>query len=92
MSDVKHVKLRIRGKVQGVFYRASAKQKADELGVKGFVKNEKDGSVYLEAEGEESTIYKFIKWCNIGPSGADVDAVEIVEGDSLNFKIFEIIR
>lgn len=92
MSEVKHVKLRIRGKVQGVFYRASAKQKADEFGVKGFVKNEKDGSVYLEAEAEESVLYKYIKWCNMGPPGANVDAVEIEEGNTVNFKIFEIIR
>jgi acylphosphatase len=48
---MKHINIKITGKVQGVFFRASTKAVADQIGVKGFVKNEKDGSVYVEAEG-----------------------------------------
>jgi acylphosphatase len=51
-----HKNLYISGKVQGVFYRKSTKEIADKLGVKGFVQNMPDGSVYAEAEGEEADI------------------------------------
>ncbi|HNU41845.1 MAG TPA: acylphosphatase, partial [Cyclobacteriaceae bacterium] len=45
-----HINILVTGTVQGVYYRASTKQKADELGIKGFVRNQPDGSVYIEAE------------------------------------------
>jgi acylphosphatase len=47
------LQIRVWGKVQGVFYRASAKQEADKLGIRGTVKNEPDGSVVIQAEGSE---------------------------------------
>jgi len=72
----KRVVLKIFGKVQGVFFRQSAKEKADELGVVGFAKNEKDGSVFMEAEGEKKKLDLFIKWCQKGPSRAQVEKVE----------------
>jgi acylphosphatase len=50
-----HVSIRISGKVQGVFFRASTKGKAEQYGINGFVRNEKDGSVYIEAEGRRKT-------------------------------------
>jgi acylphosphatase len=60
----KHFNIRISGRVQGVFFRASTKAKAEELGISGFVQNEPDGSVYIEAEGEEATdgkIYRMVQ-------------------------------
>ena len=56
----KHTNLKIYGRVQGVFFRYTAKEKADEFAVTGFARNEEDGSVYIEAEGEEENLDKFI--------------------------------
>lgn len=88
--ELKHFKIIVSGKVQGVFYRASAKQKADELGITGFVRNEFNGDVYIEAEAEEDVLYKFIKWCNIGPVRAKVDRIEAIPGEVTGFTTFEI--
>ncbi len=93
MSEVvKHIKIIVSGKVQGVFYRAFAKRKAEELSVKGFVRNEANGNVYIEAEAEEDVLYKFIKWCNQGPPQADVDKIDATPGEVVGFTVFEIKR
>jgi acylphosphatase len=92
ICGVKHLKIRVQGKVQGVFYRASAKQMAQLLGVKGFVRNEADGDVYIEAEEEEHILTKFIQWCHHGPQGASVSYVSVTEGSLENFTAFEIKR
>lgn len=67
----------VAGKVQGVFYRASAAQKANELKIGGWVRNRSDGMVEILAEGEENLLHEFINWCHKGPSGAQVDRVNI---------------
>ena len=90
--ELKHFKIIISGRVQGVFYRACAKEKADELGVKGFVRNESNGDVYIEAEAEEDVLYKFIKWCNLGPARAIVDHIEAIPGEVTGFTKFDIKR
>lgn len=90
--ELKHFKIIVSGKVQGVFYRTSAKEKADELGIKGFVRNEPNGDVYLEAEAEEDILYKFIKWCNMGPARANVDRIAALPGEIVGFSSFEIER
>lgn len=90
--ELKHLKIIVSGKVQGVFYRASAKEKADEWNIKGFVRNEPNGDVYIEAEGEEDMLYKFIKWCNIGPARAKVEKIEAIPGDLMGFTSFMIKR
>jgi acylphosphatase len=89
---LKHYNVSVRGKVQGVFYRASTKEKADELGVKGFVENIPDGSVYLEAEAEQHLLDELVQWCKRGPQGAAVDNVEVNEGEVMNYDRFEIRR
>jgi acylphosphatase len=89
---VKHIKIVVTGKVQGVFYRAFAKGKAEELSVKGFVRNQANGNVYIEAEAEEDVLYKFIKWCNQGPPQADVDKIDAKPGEVVGFTGFEIRR
>src|SRR5258706_2006965 len=68
----KHISINVTGKVQGVFFRASAREKAEELGVKGFVRNEPDGSVYIEAEAEEIILEQFLDWCREGPPRARI--------------------
>jgi acylphosphatase len=87
---VKHFSLRVSGKVQGVFFRASTKEKAIELSLKGFVRNEPDGSVYIEAEGDENNLTLFKEWCSQGPRSARVDHLDIQEGDYKGFLDFKI--
>jgi acylphosphatase len=75
-----HFSIRVRGRVQGVFYRATARAEAERLGLRGFVRNEPDGSVYAEAEGEGEALDRFVDWCRRGPPQARVEAVDVKEG------------
>ena len=82
----------ILGRVQGVWYRASTKQKAEELGLTGWVKNTFDGNVEAVFEGEESTVNEIIAWCWVGPPLAQVDDVKIIRKPaSGEFKCFTIL-
>jgi acylphosphatase len=56
----KRFSIRVNGRVQGVFFRASTKEVADQLGVRGFVRNEPDGKVYIEAEADEEALKRFV--------------------------------
>ena len=87
---IKHFNITISGKVQGVFYRASAKRKAEELGITGFVKNMSNGSVYIEAEGQMPQLSALIDWAKIGSTHAKVENVHFVPGDLIDFRGFEI--
>lgn len=87
---IKHLDIKISGLVQGVFFRASAKEQAENLGLRGFARNEEDGAVYIEAEGEEDNLEKFTAWCKKGPSLAQVEKVEVSLGKFKNFTGFEI--
>jgi acylphosphatase len=89
---MKTVRLTIKGKVQGVFYRASAKDVADLIGVKGWVKNLPDNNVEIAATATEETLQKFINWCNQGPPKAKVDDVIVEQLDPEEFNGFRIIR
>ena len=89
---MKHLTIRVSGKVQGVFFRVSAKEQADRLGVKGFVCNEPNGEVRIEAEGEEDKLQLFLRWCAQGPSRARVDKVNVEESVLTNFDLFEVRR
>jgi len=88
---MKHLIIKIYGSVQGVFFRDSAKRRADELGLKGFVKNEPDGSVLIEAEGNAENLEKLIEWCRKGPDLAGPKKVEVKEGGCKNLSNFDII-
>ena len=90
--DKSHFDIRVVGKVQGVFYRASTMTKAMELSIVGFVRNEIDGSVYIEAEGSSQKLDKFIQWCNKGSDFSRVDNIDVQEADVKNFTAFEIKR
>jgi len=78
-SDVR-VQLHITGVVQGVFYRASARDQAIALGLTGWVKNNPDGSVEALAEGPAEAIERFIAWCRRGPPEAEVEQVQVERG------------
>ncbi len=73
----KRVKLNIRGKVQGVWFRGSTEKEALKLNIKGWVKNNSDGSVTVVAEGDEEPLKTLIQWCKHGPPGARVDDIEV---------------
>ena len=89
---MKHVSIRIYGRVQGVFFRASTKEKADELEISGNVRNEYDGSVAIEAEGEDEAIAKFVDWCRKGPRLAEVERCDVEDGEVQNLRGFPILR
>jgi acylphosphatase len=76
--------------VQGVGFRYSTVRMARNTGIKGFVHNQIDGSVYIEAEGTPFQLSKFLDWCYQGPSRAQVYNVEYVEADVLNFQGFDV--
>ncbi|HYP58997.1 MAG TPA: acylphosphatase [Thermomicrobiales bacterium] len=79
MSE-RRVTIRVEGIVQGVNYRQAARREAERLGISGFARNENDGSVTVEAEGETAAIARFIEWCQHGPASARVDAIEVSDG------------
>ena len=83
--------IKITGKVQGVWFRDSTLKKARELGVNGFVENQPDGSVYIEAEGTKSALDEFTKWCHEGPPFAKVEKVEISDMELTYFDKFKIV-
>lgn len=89
---MKHINIKVTGKVQGVFFRASTKAVADQMGVKGKVKNEKDGSVLIEAEADEITLAMFVEWCHKGPEKAIVENVEVTAGEMQNYTNFVVIK
>ena len=90
--EMKKINIKITGKVQGVFFRASTKAVADQMGIKGLVKNEKDGSVYIEAEGDETTLSMFLEWCNEGPDKSIIENVAVEDGELKNYRNFEVAK
>ncbi len=89
---MKHYNIRVSGRVQGVFYRASTRDKAEELGISGWVRNESDGSVYIEAEAEREKLDQLIDWCKQGPPRANVENVHYEVGEVVGFEGFEVRR
>jgi len=85
-----HKNIFIRGKVQGTFFRQAAKNKAEELGIRGFARNQPDGSMYIEAEGENGALEEFILWCWTGPPMAAVEGVKVELGEIQNFSSFSM--
>ena len=90
-DDKIRVRLRIEGRVQGVFFRASTQDHAQRLGVSGWVRNCSDGSVEVVAEGERAKIDNLIAWCRTGPRGAKVGDVQIrweeFSGEFTDFRV-----
>jgi acylphosphatase len=82
--------IRVSGKVQNVGFRFYTARTAKEFNISGFVKNEPDGSVYIEAEGEEDMLEAFIHWCQKGPEWARVDKFDIQEQPVMNSQEFWI--
>ena len=89
--NTERVEIIVNGKVQGVFFRASTVGKAEELNIKGWVRNLNDGSVEITAEGRSEDISEFIKWCEKGPANANVTEINVERlaptGEFSNFYI-----
>lgn len=79
----KCINLTIQGKVQGVGFRYSCRQIAVNMGIRGFVQNLPDGRVFVEAEGDETSLALFENWCKTGPSRA---RVENIRKETVSFK------
>ncbi len=87
----KRMNLKICGDVQGVFYRVRTKEKADELRLTGWVRNESDGTVSIVAEGEEAKLKELLDWCYNIP-GATVGKIDVRwEGARGEFKKFKVV-
>ena len=86
------ISIKVKGKVQGVFFRQSTMEKARELGITGFVKNEADDSVFIMATGTEEQLEQLTDWCGTGPKKARVSGIEITKLPLEHFNAFSIER
>jgi len=90
---LKQLQLFGRGRVQGVYFRASTQREARRLGLTGWVRNRNDGSVEIVAEGEEVSIRELHGWAQKGPSAARVERVDTrwrsYTGDFPDFRIMD---
>ena len=75
-TERRRVHARVYGKVQGVFYRLSTQEEAKRLGLVGWVRNRRDGTVELECAGESTQVERLLDWLAVGPIHARVDRVE----------------
>lgn len=86
----KSLSITIQGHVQGVGFRYHASARARELLLTGFVRNQPDGTVFIEVEGEDLPVDEFVEWCRLGPRWARVDSVEIQTVEMRNYTGFTV--
>ncbi len=90
-SDLERAHVRVSGQVQGVFFRDSTRQRAEELGLTGWVKNLPDGRVEAVFEGPSEKVREMVRWCEEGPRHASVENVETgFESASGDLEGFEV--
>lgn len=89
---MKTIQIIVKGKVQGVFFRQSAKEKAIELGLTGTVQNTSDGHVQITVTGDLKPLTIFTSWCRVGPPRAIVTKVMKEEVPLQPFANFSVIR
>ena len=89
---MKTVHLEIAGRVQGVFFRAKAKEIAEIYKISGWIRNTDDGKVEACISGEDNAVEEFILWCRYGPEKARVENVLVNYTDVKKFDRFEVIR
>ena len=87
-----HYKITVQGRVQGVWFRKYTQEAALAYGIKGFVENSGDGSVYVEAEGSGEELDRFLEWLHQGSPLSRVEKVIRREGQPVGFSSFEIRR
>jgi len=86
---VKRSKITLHGKVQGVFFREFAKQNANKLGIVGYAKNNKDGTMEIVAQGEERKLDEFVRLCKKGPIFAKVESANVNNEDISDIEEYE---
>jgi acylphosphatase len=90
-DDRERAHVYVSGQVQGVFFRDSAREKAEQLGLNGWVKNLPDGRVEALFEGPSESVREMVRWCEEGPSHAEVEDVdaefEASQGDLTGFEV-----
>ena len=89
---MKCTRLIVSGRVQGVFFRANVRNKAVELGLKGYAKNLENGDVEVVAEGNEEKIKELVDYIKKGPGISSVTGIQVKHKEPENFKSFEIIH
>jgi acylphosphatase len=77
VSVTKSVAVRVSGRVQGVYYRASARHEGERLGLRGWVRNTDDGGVALHLQGDPAVVDAMLGWCRVGPPASRVSRVEV---------------
>ena len=88
---VLHFNIKVYGRVQGVFFRVSTQREAARIGLTGFVRNEPDRSVYIEAEGAQEQLDRLLTWIELGgPPQGEVSECKCEEGEVRAFKGFDI--
>ena len=87
---MKRAVVRVRGNVQGVFFRSELRDRARSLGLAGWVRNMPDGSVEAAFEGEDGRVDSLVEWCRRGPAGARVDDLDVTWAEPLGEAGFSI--
>ena len=82
--------VRVTGRVQGIFFRAWARDQAKQLGVGGWIRNSRDGSVEAHLEGSRDALQKLSERLRVGPPGARVDQLQINGADVKDLNEFEV--
>ncbi|MFA4966175.1 MAG: protein-L-isoaspartate(D-aspartate) O-methyltransferase [Thermoleophilia bacterium] len=78
---MKAVDVSVHGRVQGVYYRASARVAAERLGLRGWVKNTSDGCVALRLQGDPTAVHAMLDWCRVGPPAAEVGWLDVSDAE-----------
>ncbi len=89
---MKHLDIIISGKVQGVFFRATSKAVADQLGIRGTARNRPDGTVFIEAEGDDFSLELFLEFCHKGSDRSVIENVSVSEAELKNYVNFEVLK
>jgi acylphosphatase len=92
MGQVLRVRVRVTGRVQGVFFRATAARTARALGVSGWIANGPDGAVEAAFEGPPGAIEDLVAWCRRGPEHARVEGVEVTDETPTGETGFRVVR
>ena len=88
--STRRVRVLIRGRVQGVFFRAETRARAESLGLSGAVRNLPDGAVEAVFEGDPARVESMVEWCRRGPEGASVEDVEVSSEEATGERGFDV--
>jgi len=88
--NIEAVHIVVRGRVQGVWYRNSAKARASELKLAGWVRNCPDGTVEIHAQGNRENLDRFIEWCKQGPPTAEVTGLDTTPASVEGMETFQV--